>query len=260
MAQSDRLGKLLGEKLKAEVFLWDRNILSLPPFAQKAANCVDDLTWMRLLWACGGPMPTSTELSSFLPGYVREKRLRETVLRKTTAALAVLAVVLGLGIICQGVNALLLRSEIKRTTWQRSQQEKLCAELRGTDLRIEELKNYFLAIDTIQQRQEDWLRLFSELEMALYDVKDAWLTGFRVMSTRESVMERDPSVVHISGYMLIRETHDPSAANHVDRMNTLIRNLKNCPSVTDLSEILFPPQQGQLQPFQCRLTLTHGRL
>jgi hypothetical protein len=260
MAHSDRLGKLLGERLKAEVFLWDRSVLSLPPLSQKAADCVDDLTWMRLLWACGGPMRSSTERSPFLPEYVREKRLRETVLRKTTAVLATLAVVLGLGAVWQHVNVLLLHDEIKRSTWQRSHERDLYEKLHEADLQLEELKNCFLAVDTIQQRQEDWLRLFSELETALHNVKDAWLNGFRVISTRESVMERDPSVVHISGYLLIRGTHDLSAAGQADRMNTLVRNLKNCPSVAELSDILFPPQQGQLQPFQCRLTLTHGRL
>jgi hypothetical protein len=259
MVRSERLEKMLGERLKGEVLPLDRSVLSLPVFAKKASECVDDLTWMRLIWACGGPMHSSADRSPFLPEYVEGKRFRELALRKTVTVLATLAVVLGLGLVWQRFNALFLTYEIKSTAGQRDREKDLYGKLHETDLLLEDLKNCFLSVDMIRQRQEDWLRLFSELETALYNVKDAWLTGFRVVSVRETIMEREPSVVHISGYLLIRVTHDGTAAGQVDRMNALVRNLKNCDSVLELSDILFPPQQGQLQPFQCRLTLNHGR-
>jgi hypothetical protein len=255
MAQSPRLEKMLSGKLKADVQPFDRSVLVLPFFSHKFNGKVDDLTAMRLLWACGLEMRSPSRRSPFVPDSTLWRRGRERFLQRVSTALAAVIVALAIGLVGLNAKRLLVLREIHEIAVQRSQEEVVFARLREIDCKLAATKAQFHCIDSIRRRQGLWLQIFSDLQGAIIATGGAWLTDFRVPGKVGAPTEVDPATAHISGCLLIGEVNDNAAASVIDRMNGLIQNLRSCDAISEVSDIVFPPQQGQLQPFQCQLTL-----
>jgi hypothetical protein len=252
---SARLKQMLGERLKATIKSFDRSVLSLPLMATKSIEKVDDLTLMRLLWPCGLEMRTASRKSPFVPEFIVNRRATEKMLRKIASALTIAIAALAVGMVALVGKKLLVHHEIKTIAIQRAQEEAVYSHLRSVDGKLEAVKRQFVCMETIRKRQDAWLLVFSDLQDALTATGDAWLTDFRSPGKAGLSKELTQTTAHISGYLFIRESHDKSSEDVVSRMNQLVKNLRACSSVVDVCDIVFPPQTGQLQPFQCMLTL-----
>ena len=260
LAASARMERMLAERLKTNVLAFDRGAIFQSLSASKIANGVDDLTFMRLLWVCGLEMRTPSKLAPFVPEFIVGKRLRERILRKAASALAIAIAALAIGMVGLGGKKFIVGREIRAITLQRKQEETVYSNLHSVDARLAAVKHQFACMEAIRKRQGSWLVIFADLQDAIISTGDAWLTDFRSPGKIGTANALDPITAHISGYMLIKEAGGDTADGVINRMNQLIKNLRACESIAEVTEIVFPPQTGQLQPFQCLLTLKIDKL
>ncbi|MDR2576521.1 MAG: hypothetical protein LBC42_00495 [Puniceicoccales bacterium] len=256
---SERLLQILSEKHKLQAVRMDLlPAMRMSRFLHRAISAVGDLTWMRILRTLANDLGKNATRSPLLPDLVIRRRIRSQCMRACVAALVFVWTLLGLGILYRNTQNHLLKNYLRETSSQRMLAKVRAQQVEGINAQRAVLQENFDRIDTVRRRQENYLRLFSELQTCLSAASDAWLEDFRMSNSREVVTKGEAPNVLVGGYLLIYnpEKYD-SESQTLDRLNNLMQQLRNCESVADVIEINIPAREKYLQPFRCRLLLRH---
>jgi hypothetical protein len=240
------LVRLLEERYRAKghVFLPEEYCV-LSRSARTAGNRIGALTWMRLLEAgtFQGSIP-----SPFLPGFIRRRKFVSQLQNVATAVVALLWGALAVGIAYYSAESNLLERQrlalvpvYSRATVLAKRQELVRKER-------ERLVENFIRIDAVRQRQENWLRIFADLQTVLASVGDAWLEELHLEENKYN-----PSCkIAIAGRLLLPREADSAAREGLER---LLAGLQGLRWVNTVENMAILPRTGFLQAFRCTLAL-----
>jgi hypothetical protein len=243
--------QLLQEKYRAKGHAFQpEDHCTLARSVRARAGRLDSLIWMRLLEA--GTFQGSVPCP-FLPQFIRRRKLAAQVRGVATAATALLWGMLLVGIAYHGLEGSLLAGQRQELVQAHSRATVLAKRYALVRKEEERLVENFTRIDTVRQRQENWLRLFSDLQTVLARAGDAWLEEFQLEGDRQSPHAR----IALTGKLLLPRDGDAAAREGLDR---LLAGLQILRWVNAVENVVILPREGFLQAFHCSLVLQNLQL
>jgi hypothetical protein len=254
---SERILQLLSERHKLQAVRKNPlSMLSVTRSMRKDAFSIDDLTWMRMLRITTNDLGGVYGRSQFLPNTVFKQRIKAHCLRACFAATLFLWTVLGLGILYRSSQSYFLNGFLQQISAERVRAKVLAQQVGQIKAQRDVFRKNFDRIDAIRRKQENYLRLFFDLQDCLSSVSDAWLENFRMHNSREVITKGEQPSIYISGYLLVHEPDNPDVDSLVlGRFNELMQFFRSCKNIDDVTDINLLAQERHLQPFSCRLLL-----